>query len=223
MSRQRTASARATVTRGDTAAEDVRDRPEAWEVVASAEPVRLNILTLRTDEVRMPEGDTARRDYVRHPGSVGVLAIDDDQRVLLIRQYRHPVRSLLWEIPAGLRDIPGEPLLDCARRELAEETGHRADTWHLLLDLLVSPGASDERIRIFLARGLMPIPEGELDYVRRHEEADIRLAAVPLAEAAGKVLSGMIHNSSAVAGILAAYAASADGFASLRPADAPEA
>jgi ADP-ribose pyrophosphatase len=202
---------------------EVRDVPAEWEVVSSAEHVRLRIIDVRTDEVRMPEGDLARRDYVLHPGSVGVVAVDDEGRVLLIRQYRHPVRSMLWEVPAGLRDVRGEPLLDCAKRELAEEAGYRAADWHVLLDLCLSPGMSDERTRIFLARGLSLIPEGELGFVHRHEEIDMPVVRVPLAEAVRRVLGGMIHNAQAAAGILAAYAASADGFASLRAADAPEA
>ncbi|MCG5212507.1 NUDIX hydrolase [Streptosporangium sp. KLBMP 9127] len=195
----------------------------AWDVVSSAERLRLRVFRVSTDEVRMPEGDPVERDYVVHPGSVAVVALGDDGRILLIRQYRHPVRSMLWEVPAGLRDVRGEPLLDCAKRELAEEAGYRADTWDLLLDLHVSPGMSDERTRIFLARGLSEIPEGELDFVHRHEEIDMPVVWIPLAEAVRRAFAGMIHNAQAVAGILAVYAASADGFASLRPADAPEA
>ncbi|MBP2702241.1 NUDIX hydrolase [Microbispora sp. RL4-1S] len=171
----------------------------------------------------MPDGETADRDYVIHPGSVAVLALSEDDKVLLLRQYRHPVRRLLWELPAGLRDVPEEPLVDCAARELAEEAAYRARTWHTLLDVYTSPGMSDERIRIFLARDVEPIPDEENGYVRHHEEADMPVVWIPLADAVDRVLSGMIHNSPAVAGILAAYAASADGFKGLRPAGAPEA
>nr|WP_189178473.1 NUDIX hydrolase [Microbispora rosea] len=201
----------------------VEDTEESWKVVASAERFAGRVITVRTDTVDMPGGVTADRDYVVHPGSVAVLALDDADRVLLLRQYRHPVRRLLWELPAGIRDVPGEPLVDCAARELAEEAAYRARTWHTLVDLHTSPGMSDERIRIFLARDLEPIPDEENTYVRQHEETDMPAVWIPLAEAVGKALSGMIHNSPAVAGILAAYAASADGFKGLRPADAPEA
>lgn len=201
----------------------VRDVAESWEVSASVERFSGRVISVRTDTVAMPGGVTADRDYAVHPGSVAVVALDDADRVLLIRQYRHPVRRLLWELPAGLRDVPGEPLLDCAARELAEEAGYRARTWHTLVDLYTSPGMTDERIRVFLARDVEPIPEGENTFVRQHEETDMPAVWIPLSEAVDTALTGMIHNSPAVAGILAAYAASADGFKGLRPADAPEA
>ncbi|GGM63451.1 NUDIX hydrolase [Thermopolyspora flexuosa] len=202
--------------------DDVVDVPESWEVVASKDRFQARVISVRTDSVTMPEGEPAERDYVLHPGSVAVVALDDAGRVLLLRQYRHPVRRLLWEIPAGLRDVAGESLLDNARRELAEEAGYRAATWHTLVDLFTSPGMANERMRIFLARDVEPIPDGEFAHERRHEEIDMPVVWVPLEEAVAKALSGKIHNSQAVAGILAAYAASAGGFADLRPADAPE-
>ncbi|WP_449064373.1 NUDIX domain-containing protein [Planomonospora algeriensis] len=202
---------------------DVADVPEEWKVVSTVRRFSARVITGVTDAVVMPDGEVVDRDYVLHPGSVSVVALDDQERVLLLRQYRHPARRLLWELPAGLRDVEGEPLHVGAARELAEEAGYRAGTWHTLVDTLVSPGMSDERTRIFLARDVSPIPEAELDFVRRHEEADMPVVWVPLAEAVRRALGGMIHNSQAVTGILAAYAASADGFASLRPADAPEA
>ncbi|MDH2428524.1 NUDIX hydrolase [Sphaerisporangium sp. TRM90804] len=202
---------------------DVRDVGRSWEVLDSRERFRARVISVRTDGVRMPENEVVDRDYVIHPGSVGVLVLDDDGRVLLIRQYRHPVRHLLWEIPAGLRDVDGESLLANAKRELAEEAGYRASTWHTLLDTYVTPGVSDERIRVFLARGPEPIPDEENSFQRRHEEIDMPVVWLPLHEAVRRVLGGLIHNSTAIAGILAAYAASADGFAGLRPADAPEA
>jgi len=203
--------------------QDVTDLPESWQVVDSAERFRGRVITVRSDTVRMPDDEPAVRDYVVHPGSVVVLALDDAERVLLLRQYRHPTRHLLWELPAGLRDTAGESLLDTAVRELAEEAGYRARTWHTLVDAFTSPGMTDERTRIFLARDLTRIPDGELDFQRRHEEADMPVVWVPLEEAVRKVFTGKIHNSPAVAGILAAYVASADGFKGLRPADAPEA
>jgi len=201
----------------------VVDVPEEWEVVASTEHFTGRVISLRTDTVRMPGDVVADRDYVTHIGSVAVVALDEHNRVLMLRQYRHPVRHLLWELPAGLRDVDGEPTVVTAARELAEEAAHRATTWHTLVDLMSSPGMTDERIRIFLARGLSEIPEEERDFEHHHEEIGMPVVWVPLTEAVEKVLAGEIHNSPAVAGILAAYAASADGFASLRPADAPEA
>ncbi|MFI7634548.1 NUDIX domain-containing protein [Nonomuraea sp. NPDC049400] len=196
------------------------DTPEAWDVVDSKERFRGHIISVVTDTVKMPRDEVADRDYVVHPGAVAVLALDDQDRVLLIRQYRHPTRMLMWELPAGIRDVEGESLVAGAARELAEEAGYRADTWHTLVDLRTSPGMSDERIRVFLARDLTKV---ETDFVHRHEEIDMPVEWVPLADAVEKALMGMIHNSPAVAGILAAYAASVEGFALLRPADAPEA
>ncbi|WP_204046060.1 NUDIX domain-containing protein [Acrocarpospora phusangensis] len=200
----------------------IEDRHEEWPVVASEVRFEGRVVSVVTDTVRMPDDDRADRDYVAHPGSVAVVAIRDG-RVLLLRQYRHPVRRLLWELPAGLRDKPDEPLAECAARELAEEAGYRAATWHTLIDMFTSPGMSDERIRIFLARGLTPIPASENSFVHRHEEIDMLVEWVRLDEAVEKALGGMIHNSPAIAGILAAYAASGDGYRGLRAADAPEA
>ncbi|MEV4898369.1 NUDIX hydrolase [Nonomuraea sp. NPDC055795] len=197
----------------------MRDTGQQWDVVASKNHFQGRVIGLRTDSVRMPGDEVADRDYVVHPGSVAVLALDEDNRVLLLRQYRHPVRHLLWELPAGIRDVEGEPLVTTAARELAEEAGYAADTWYTLVDLMSSPGMTDERIRVFLARGLR---RTEIDFERKHEETDMPLEWVPLADAVEKALMGMIHNSPAVAGILAAYAASVEGFGLLRPADAPE-
>ncbi|WP_433255883.1 NUDIX domain-containing protein [Streptosporangium sp. CA-135522] len=202
---------------------DVQDAPEEWKVVSSTEHFGGRVISVVTDAVLMHGEEVVERDYVVHPGSVAVVALDDQDRVLMIRQYRHPVRRMLWELPAGLRDVEGEPLHVGAARELAEEAGYRARTWHTLVDAFISPGMTNERTRIFLARDLSPLPEGELDFVHRHEEVDMPVVWIPLSDAVRRALEGMIHNSQAVAGILAAYAASADGFASLRPADAPEA
>ncbi|GAA5052280.1 ADP-ribose pyrophosphatase [Thermocatellispora tengchongensis] len=201
----------------------VVDTPQEWEVLGTEERFRGRVIGVRTDTVRMPADAVADRDYVVHPGSVAVLALDEHDRVLLLRQYRHPVRHLLWELPAGIRDVDGEPPVETAARELAEEAAYRATTWHTLVDLFSSPGMTSERIRVFLARGLSEIPEHERDFEHHHEEIDMPVVWIPLAEAVEKALAGEIHNSPAVAGILAAYAASAGGFASLRPADAPEA
>ncbi|MFC4585626.1 NUDIX domain-containing protein [Sphaerisporangium corydalis] len=208
---------------GGLTSEDVRDVPASWEVLDSKERFDAYVISVRTDTVRMPGDEVADRDYIVHPGSVAVVALDDDGRVLLLRQYRHPARRLLWELPAGIRDVADEPLVDCAARELAEEAGYRAGTWHTLIDIFSSPGMTDERIRIFLARDLTPIPDEENGFVRRHEEIDMPVVWVPLADGVNRVLGGMIHNSPAVAGILAAYAALSDGFSALRPADAEEA
>jgi 8-oxo-dGTP pyrophosphatase MutT (NUDIX family) len=205
--------------------EDVRDRPERWEVVESASVYQGKVFDVRRDAVRMPNGDTTEvvhRDVVEHPGSVGVLAVDGDDRVLLLRQYRHPAGHLLWEAPAGLRDVEGEPLYELAARELLEEAAYRARRWDVLVDVFPSSGMTDERVRIFLARELTAVPPDEIDFERVHEEADLPQVWVPLDEAVRKVLAGEIHNMIAATGILAVHAARARGYRDLRPAGAPE-
>ncbi len=200
----------------------MKDEVAHWPVVSSAELFRGRLVTVRTDKVRMPDNQVAERDVVIHPGAVAVLALDNAQQVLLIRQYRHPVGRLLWEIPAGLRDVSGEPPWSTARRELLEEAGYRAGDWRVLTDYYTSPGFSTERLRVFLARDLEFVPEAERDFVRQDEEAQLVPAWLPLDEAVRKVLAGELHNGVAALAVLAGYAARSEGFERLRPADAPE-
>ncbi|WP_257570719.1 NUDIX hydrolase [Streptomyces sp. NP160] len=163
---------------------------------------------------------TVTRELLRHPGAVGVLALDDDERILLVRQYRHPVEHLLWELPAGLLDVAGEPPHLAAARELAEEADLRAGTYHVLLDWFLSPGGSDEAFRLFLARDLSPVPEAERHH-REAEEAGMVSTWVPLEAARDAVLAGDLNSPSLVAGVLAAWAARERGWSELRPLDAP--
>lgn len=178
------------------------------------------IWDVRTDSVDLGDGTVVDRDLVEHPGAVGVIALDDQDRVLLLRQYRHPVQAYLWEPPAGLLDVEGEDPAVAASRELWEETGYRARTWNVLVDYFNSPGGSTESFRCYLARDLERTPTSER-YVGEGEEADMPLAWVPLDEAVELVLSGRIHNPTGVSGILAAAAARAGDRVGLRPADAP--
>jgi 8-oxo-dGDP phosphatase len=208
---------------GEPVKPDIRDlAAEPWPVTESAELARGAMVRLRKDIVRMPDGEVVGRDVLEHPGAVAVLALDADEQVLMIRQYRHPVERLLWEIPAGLRDVAGEPLRATAERELLEEAGYRASEWWVLTDSYSSPGISTERIRIFLARGLALVPESERSYVPEHEEAHLEVAWVPLDDAVARILAGDLHNGVTALGILAAYAARQDGFGMLRGTDAPE-
>ena len=154
------------------------------------------------------------REFIEHPGAVAVLAIDDDDQVLLIRQYRHPLRAREWEIPAGLLDMPDEPRLRAAQRELVEETGMAAAEWHQLVDLAASPGGSTEIVTIFLARGLVEVAS---DYVRDGEEADIEARWVPIDDVAHAASAGRLRNGILIAGVFAALAARASGWRSLRP------
>ncbi|WKG11566.1 NUDIX hydrolase [Nocardia sp. PE-7] len=187
-----------------------------FETVSSRVLYSGAILALRQDQVRMPDGRVAEREVIEHHGAVAVLALDDDGNVVLIRQYRHPIGTRLLELPAGLLDIEGEDPLTAAKRELAEETGLAAAQWSVLVDVALSPGFTDEALRVFFATGLSvtdrPDPE--------HEEADLELVRLPLDEAVRAALAGEIVNATAVAGVLAYAAAQASG-APLRSPDAP--
>lgn len=157
------------------------------------------VLALRVDEVQMPGGATGTREVIEHYGAVAVLAIDDANQVVLIHQYRHPIGRRLWELPAGLLDVPDEEPLTAAQRELAEEVGIAASHWSVLVDLAVSPGFTDESVRVYLAEGLSRVERA----AGEHEEADLVVHRVPLDDAVAQVLSGEIVNTSAVAGLLA--------------------
>lgn len=200
----------------------LRDVPERWPVVSSAEQARGPVIAIRSDAVRMPDGEVVPRQVAEHPGAVAVVALDESGRVLLIRQYRHPVGRLLWELPAGLRDVPGEPPQATGERELLEETGYRAVDWRVLVDFFSSPGITTERVRVFLARGLTRVPDSERGHVPQHEEAHLLVRWVALDEAVGGFLAGDLHNGVTGVGILSAYAARRDGFAGLRAAEAGE-
>lgn len=191
--------------------------PHEFRVVASEPVYQGRVISLRRDTVSMPGGGDSVREVVHHPGAVAVVALDDDENVVLLRQYRHPVGTHLWELPAGLRDEDGEPPLETAKRELAEEVQLSADRWSLLLSVNNSPGFSDELVHVFLAEGLQSAdrPDG---FVVEHEEADMTVERVPLADAVQRVFDGDIRNASAVAGILAAAQFRATS-PKLRPAD----
>ncbi|MER7776075.1 MULTISPECIES: NUDIX hydrolase [unclassified Streptomyces] len=198
----------------------IKDTPEEWEVRGTETPFRGKKTSVRTDDVVMPDGSVVTRDYQVHPGSVAVLALDGEGRVLVIRQYRHPVREKLWEIPAGLLDVPGENPLHAAQRELYEEAHVKAEDWRVLTDVYTTPGGCDEAVRIFLARNLSEA-EGERFEVE-DEEADMELARVPVADLVRGVLAGDLHNNCLVVGVLSLIAAErGDGLDALRPAEAP--
>ena len=188
-----------------------------FEVRSHTERLRNKVFSIVTDEIVMPGGDVVTRDYMVHVGAVGVVALDADGRVALVRQYRPALRHVLWELPAGLVDVPGEPLADAAARELAEEVDLVAARWDLLAEVHPTPGCSNEKIRLFLAREISAVPP-EQRHERTHEEAEIELHWVDLDEAVTMALSGEITNAACIIGVLGAARARDRDFATLRPA-----
>ena len=188
-----------------------------FRAVRSQDVYAGRVMALRVDDVAMPGGSVAVREVVEHPGAVAVAAVDDQDRIVLIHQYRHPVGRRLWELPAGLLDVDGEAPELTAARELAEEAGLAAAEWSTLVDVAASPGFTDEVVRVFLARGLSTVDRGE---IADDEESDLVLRRVPLREAMSMVLGGEIVNASSVGGVLAAHAV-LSGAVDPRPASAP--
>jgi len=206
----------------ETQSQWLTDLSDRWPVLSCEQLAQGTVVGVRRDLVRMPDGEEVGREVVDHPGAVGILAMDEAGQVLLIRQYRHPVGRQLWEIPAGLRDVAGEPPLATAQRELLEEAGYLAADWQVLADFFTSPGITSERLRVYLARGLTSVPDGERQYVPNHEEAHLTIEWAPLDVVVSRILAGNLHNGVMMIGVLAAFAARQDGFATLRGADAQE-
>lgn len=188
------------------------------------------IFTVDADQVALAPGrEPVARQVVAHHDAVSIVALregeessqpDGAAEILMVRQYRHPVRAALWEIPAGLLDAPGEDPVDAARRELAEETDHAASRWEVLADFYASPGFTTEGVRVFLARDLRLIPH-EQRTARQDEEAEFEPTWMALEQVVQAVIGGRIHNPSTVVGALAAERARARGYTGLRGADAP--
>lgn len=178
------------------------DEAHSVEVLESEVAFAGKVWDIRRE--RFAYGDsTLVREFVEHPGAVAVLAVDDDDRVLLIQQYRHPIQSRDWELPAGLLDVEGEDPLEAARRELAEEADLAAEHWEPLVTVHTTPGGSDEVIPIYLASRLSPAAEV---HPREAEELDIVLRWTALDEAVEAVLAGRLRNGILVAAVLAAHA-----------------
>lgn len=201
----------------------ISDLPDgSREVLDSTVIYEGAIFDLRRDTLRLRERDEpVVRDYLDHPGAVGIVALrgeDGAEEVALVRQYRHPVRARLWEVPAGLRDVDGEPPHETAARELREEADLEADTWNVLVDIVNSPGCTTEGLRIYLARDVREVGE---TFDRAEEEAEMELRWLPLDDVAAGLLDGRLHNTTMSNGVLAALAARARGWQGLRPADAP--
>lgn len=187
-----------------------------FPVVSSADIYRGRVVALRSDQVVMPGGRAATREITEHPGAVAIAAVDADDRIMMLHQYRHPVLRRLWELPAGLLDVAGEDPAETAKRELAEEAGLAATEWSVLLDVVPSPGLSDESVRVYLARGITDV--GRPDLGSDDEENDMSTRWMSLPVAVRMVLAGTIVNAVSVAGILAVQAV---GAGPGRPLDAP--
>ena len=184
------------------------DERTEFPVVDSKEVFRGKVFSLLTEQVSYGDG-MATRDFVKHPGAVAIVPLREgaesasgEPEVLLISQYRHPVRATLWEIPAGLLDIAGEDPLRAAQRELAEEADLRAARWDVLVDYFTTPGGSSEALRVFLARDLTLIPVPGRSFQREAEEAFMTRRWVGLGDAVAAIFAGQIHNPSAVVGVL---------------------
>ncbi|QZN84409.1 NUDIX hydrolase [Cellulomonas sp. C5510] len=203
------------MTVADAASGGPADRSAPRPVLEHTDLHHGKIWDLVSETVDLGESQVVR-EFVDHPGAVAVIALDEDDRVLLLRQYRHPVRAELWEPPAGLRDVDGEPPHVTAARELAEEADLRAGTWHLLAEFANSPGGSNERILVYLARDLSEVPEAER-FAREDEEAGMVPLWLPLDDAVTAVLEGRLHSPSAAVGVLAAAASRDRGWSTLRP------
>jgi 8-oxo-dGTP pyrophosphatase MutT (NUDIX family) len=186
-----------------------------FETVSSETIYVGKIFALRSDEVRMPHGNVAKREVIEHYGAVAVVAMDDANNIVMVYQYRHPVGRRLWELPAGLLDLSGEPPHISAARELKEEAGLEAAEWRVLVDRVSAPGFSDESVRIYLATGITDVGRPDAN----DEEADLQVKWFPLEEARRMVLDGTIVNSIAIAGILATH--DVEDRSALRAVDAP--
>lgn len=205
---------------------DLVDEPTARPVLSSATVHHGLIWDLQRDTVDLGEGGVVEREYVRHPGAVIVVALREPRgeagpaQVFLIKQYRHPVGAIEWELPAGLLDAAGEPPWQAAARELAEEADLRAQTWHVLADYYASPGGMTEALRIYLARGLSDVPEQER-HTRQAEEVGMPTGWMDLSDLVTAALTGRLNNVGAIVGVLAVEVARERRWTSLRPHDTP--
>lgn len=187
-----------------TVAPDPTSDGHRYPVRHSTEVYRGRLVNLRRDEVVMPGGDTASREVLEHPGAVVIAPVDEDGRVVLVRQFRHPIRRFCLELPAGLLDVEHEQPLAAARRELAEETGLLAATWHRMLDLATSPGISDEIVHVFLAQDLTDVAAAQRYVAHGDEEAELSVLRVDLDRAVAMAYAGELENAATVAGVFAA-------------------
>ena len=154
------------------------------------------LLHVKKDKVELPNGDISYREWIKHPGASAVIPVTDNNEIILVRQYRYPIQALTMEIPAGKLDVAGEDPLECAKRELEEETGYSAQEYQFLTKLATTVGFSDEFIYIYAARGL------KAGQQHTDEDEIINVVTVPLAKAVEMVHSGEILDGKSVVAIL---------------------
>ena len=203
------------------AADDLIDLPQAWPIVARVPGPKVPVFSVLSDHVVTPSGPTMVRTYLDHPGAVAVLAINDEQQIAVLRQYRHPAGLAMIEPIAGLLDSGDEDPLAAARRELAEEAMLEADEWRVLVDFFGSAGSSTESIRIFVARGLRPCarPNG---FLVEDEEADMEQGWAAIPDLLDAIFAGRCENGALVSGVLALETAQRrGGWEQLRAPDSP--
>jgi ADP-ribose diphosphatase len=170
---------------------------DRFEQVASTTLWRGGFLRVEELSIRGPSGRVFTRHVVRHPGAVGVVALDGSEAILVVA-YRPAVGTALLEIPAGKLDVGGETPLDCAQRELAEEVGLRADSWTPLVTFHTTPGFTDEIFHLFSARGLRAVerdPKGE-------EEMEMEQVRVPLEDVPAMIADGRLRDAKTILGLL---------------------
>lgn len=177
------------------------ETPIAWFETVARRTTHEGFSTVHVDTVRMPDGVEVERELVDHVDAVAVVPVMDDGMVVLLRQYRHPVGGYLLEIPAGILDVDGESLEDAAQRELAEEIGMRAERLEHLTTFWNSAGWNTERTHVYVGRGLRPAPPPD-GFESVHEEADMEIVRLPLADAVAEVRSGRITDAKTVIGLL---------------------
>ena len=191
---------------GRLARSELVDLPGPRPVRRSEVAVHGAVWDVLRDEVELEDG-LATREYVHHTGAVAVLAVREDRgepELFVFRQYRHPIGTEDWEIPAGLLDVEGEPPVEAARRELAEEADLRAEHWEPLVSFTPSPGGLDETIHVFVATGLSDVPQADR-HAREGEEAGMPCGWVTLSDAVAAVLGGQVRNGPMMISVLALH------------------
>ncbi|MSS45228.1 NUDIX hydrolase [Cutibacterium sp. WCA-380-WT-3A] len=197
------------------------DEDECWQIVNHQVKATGRVCDFIDDVVVTPAGERINRQYTSHPGAVGIIALDDQDRIAVVRQYRHPVRMALVEPPAGLLDIDGEDFLEAAQRELAEEVMLSADDWRVLVDVVTTPGGCQESLRIYLARGLHEVPRPD-GFVLEGEEVSMKAGWEPLDDLVEAIYAGQCQSPTLVAGVMALeLARRTDRMNQLRSAHSP--